>query len=132
MYVCVCLYYPNFELQVSEALGHFYTDLKKTYVRVAWEHWDTLHVDSVRSEKLKENFRKVYYAYSPHKEEDVFVIAPWIPGPRYTSATAGKPNQPYTTPPRARSTTPTMSRSPCRSATQGSRKPMARPASVRN
>ncbi len=71
-------------LQVKEELIKYYGHLKKVHVRTAFDHWNYLYTDSIRSEKLRENFRKVYCAYSPHKEEDVFVITPWIPGPSYT------------------------------------------------
>ena len=81
-------------------MGQYYGELQKCHVKTASDHWETLNVKSVKSGTLRENFHKVYLAYSPHKEEDVLVIAPWIPGPRYTSATAGKPSSSYTPTPR--------------------------------
>ncbi|KAL3868740.1 hypothetical protein ACJMK2_041509 [Sinanodonta woodiana] len=36
---------------------------------------------SCRTQKALENFKQVYMTYTPQKEDDTFLIYPWIPGP---------------------------------------------------
>lgn len=76
---------PKIRVKVSEAMDKYYGALRKAHVQTAWEHWHRLHPEQIRSEKLRHAFRACYKAYSPHKENEVFAICPWIPGPRYTS-----------------------------------------------
>jgi len=96
---------PMVRAKVSKALGKYYDKLKNAYVRTDWAHWDHLN-KFITSEKLRENFKQVYCAYSPHQVENVFVITPWIPGPRYTSRQPGKAITHQGNPPRSSSCVP--------------------------
>ncbi|KAJ8306259.1 hypothetical protein KUTeg_016804, partial [Tegillarca granosa] len=71
--VCNCNFY---NLQKAS-----YSKLRGATVKNSFEHWERLYADTIRSKKLLENFRTVYRAYSPHKEQEAFVVAPWTPGP---------------------------------------------------
>jgi hypothetical protein len=68
-------------------MDDYYQKLRSATVQNAWDHWDRLYADNIRPKKLLENFRTVYRAYSPHKEEEAFVVCPWIPGLRHISHT---------------------------------------------
>lgn len=59
----------------------YYEKLRVASVKNAYEHWDKLYADTIRPKKLLENFRIVYRAYSPHKEDEAFVVCPWMRGP---------------------------------------------------
>ncbi|XP_052095574.1 uncharacterized protein LOC127730974 [Mytilus californianus] len=72
---------PNIREKATNALDDYYHKLRKVSVKNSYEHWDNLYADTIRPKKLLENFRTVYRAYSPHKEEEAFVVTPWIPGP---------------------------------------------------
>ncbi|XP_063401644.1 uncharacterized protein LOC134685637 [Mytilus trossulus] len=72
---------PNIREKATYALDDYYHKLRIVSVKNSYEHWDNLYADTIRSKKLLANFRTVYRAYSPHKEEEAFVVAPWIPGP---------------------------------------------------
>ena len=79
-----CLYFVlsfPFSSQAKDATDSYYHELRQTEIKNAWEHWDRLYGDVIRPEKLLDNFRKVYSAYSPHREEESFVVCPWGPGP---------------------------------------------------
>lgn len=67
--------------QAKQAIDAYYHDLRQTEIRNAWNHWDRLYADVIQPEKLLTNFRTVYSAYSPHREEEAFVVCPWKPGP---------------------------------------------------
>ena len=67
--------------KTKNATDIYYRQLRQAEIRNAWEHWDKLYADVIRPKKLLENFRKVYDAYSPHREEESFVVCPWKPGP---------------------------------------------------
>ena len=68
-------------LQAHEAIDAYYNNLRRAEIKNAWDHWDRLYADVITSKKLLENFRVVYGAYSPHREEEAFVVCPWKPGP---------------------------------------------------
>ncbi|XP_052775065.1 uncharacterized protein LOC128213426 isoform X2 [Mya arenaria] len=67
--------------KVEEAIDVYYHNMRQAAIRNAWDHWDRLYADSTLRKKLQKNFRVVYSAYSPHREEEAFVLAPWKPGP---------------------------------------------------
>ncbi|KAH3814057.1 uncharacterized protein LOC127835933 [Dreissena polymorpha] len=67
--------------KAKEAIDAYYHNLRQTEIRNAWDHWDRLYADVVLPKKLLRNFREVYSAYSPHREEEAFVVCPWKPGP---------------------------------------------------
>ncbi|XP_052689051.1 uncharacterized protein LOC128167390 [Crassostrea angulata] len=72
---------PNIREQARKAMGEFYHNMQKACVVHSLEHWEKLYADTIRPKKMLENFRTVYRAYSPHKEEEAFVVCPWMPGP---------------------------------------------------
>ncbi|XP_071119319.1 uncharacterized protein [Haliotis cracherodii] len=72
---------PNIREKVSQAIDDYYESLRQAHVQTALDHWDRIYSDRIRSHKLMENFREVYQAYSPHKQEEAFVVCPWVPGP---------------------------------------------------
>lgn len=67
--------------QAREAIDAYYHHLRQAEIKNAWDHWDRLYADVITPKKLLENFRVVYGAYSPHREEEAFVVCPWQPGP---------------------------------------------------
>lgn len=67
--------------KAKQAIDAYYHHLRQAEIRNAWEHWDRLYADEVLPKKLLANFRKVYATYSPHREEEAFVVCPWKPGP---------------------------------------------------
>lgn len=67
--------------KATQAIRDYYQSMRRATVQNASAHWDKLYADTIRPKKLLENFRTVYRAYSPHKEEEAFVVCPWIPGP---------------------------------------------------
>ncbi|XP_074640153.1 uncharacterized protein LOC141898228 [Tubulanus polymorphus] len=71
---------PIIRQKVSKAVNSYYSNLRKRTVAHALQHWGMLYPGRIPSEKLLKNFLRVYRAYSPHKEEETFVICPWIPG----------------------------------------------------
>ncbi|CAH1776219.1 unnamed protein product [Owenia fusiformis] len=75
---------PNIRTKVSDVIDDYYTALRRLKVKTAFEHWENLHTDKIPTVNLQESFRRVYRAYSPHAENEVFVVCPWIPGPGYT------------------------------------------------
>ncbi|XP_048255853.1 uncharacterized protein LOC124111781 [Haliotis rufescens] len=72
---------PNIREKVSQAIDDYYESLRQAHVQTGLDHWDRIYSDRIRSHKLMENFREVYRAYSPHKQEEAFVVCPWVPGP---------------------------------------------------
>ncbi|XP_060077399.1 uncharacterized protein LOC132556953 [Ylistrum balloti] len=72
---------PNIREKATQAINDYYQNMRKATVKDAYTNWDKLYADTIRPKKLLENFRTVYRAYSPHKEEDAFVVCPWMPGP---------------------------------------------------
>ncbi|XP_053394787.1 uncharacterized protein LOC123524514 [Mercenaria mercenaria] len=67
--------------KAKRAIDAYYQDLRQAEIRNAWDHWDQLYADVIVPKKLLNNFRTVYSAYSPHREEEAFVVCPWKPGP---------------------------------------------------
>lgn len=67
--------------QATQAIDAYYHNLRQAEIRNAWDHWDRLYADVILPKKLVSNFKKVYAAYSPHREEEAFVLCPWKPGP---------------------------------------------------
>ena len=119
-------------VQVTEAINKYYRDLRKAHVQTAWEHWHRLHTEQIRSDKLRNAFRICYKAYSPHKENEVFALCPWIPGryPRYTSrSTPGASPSPLRSSPSPAGTR--FSRPSSRASDGGSRWPLGRTGSGR-
>ncbi|XP_064626353.1 uncharacterized protein LOC135487024 [Lineus longissimus] len=72
---------PQIRKEVSSAVNGYYSKLRKRTVRTAWNHWGDLHADQIHSKTLQANLWRSYKAYSPCREEEAFVICPWIPGP---------------------------------------------------
>ncbi|KAK3092005.1 hypothetical protein FSP39_024396 [Pinctada imbricata] len=72
---------PEEPPRATIALDEFYKNMQKETVRHSYEHWEKLYADTIRPKKLMNNFLSVYRAYSPHKQEEAFVVCPWIPGP---------------------------------------------------
>ncbi|XP_021375344.1 uncharacterized protein LOC110464451 [Mizuhopecten yessoensis] len=72
---------PNIREKATQAINDYYQNMRKATVKDAFTNWDKLYADTIRPKKLLENFRTVYRAYSPHKEENAFVVCPWMPGP---------------------------------------------------
>nr|XP_022319155.1 uncharacterized protein LOC111121949 [Crassostrea virginica] len=72
---------PNIREQARKAMDEFYHNMQRACVVHSLEHWEKLYADTIRPKKLLENFRIVYRAYSPHKEEEAFVVCPWMPSP---------------------------------------------------
>ncbi|XP_033738253.1 uncharacterized protein LOC117325865 [Pecten maximus] len=72
---------PNIREKATQAINDYYQNMRKATVKDAYTNWEKLYADTIRPKKLLENFRTVYRAYSPHKEEDAFVVCPWMPGP---------------------------------------------------
>ncbi|KAL4225708.1 EF-hand domain pair [Mactra antiquata] len=66
--------------KAKQAIDAYYHNLRQAEIKNAWEHWDKLYADVI-PEKLLRNFKVVYSAYSPHREEEAFVVCPWKPGP---------------------------------------------------
>lgn len=70
--------------------------MRQAEIKNAWDHWDRLYADIIRPKKLLENFRVVYASYSPHREEEAFVVCPWKPGPfrfiRHSTQPGSPPN----------------------------------------
>lgn len=94
---------PNIREQARKAMDEFYHNMQKACVVHSLEHWEKLYADTIRPKKLLENFRIVYRAYSPHKEEEAFVVCPWMPGPRlYTRRRINPLNHQMVRPQKAR------------------------------
>ncbi|XP_069127042.1 uncharacterized protein [Argopecten irradians] len=72
---------PNIREKATQAINDYYQNMRKATVKDAYTNWEKLYADTIRPKKLLENFRTVYRAYSPHKEENAFVVCPWMPGP---------------------------------------------------
>lgn len=72
---------PFLSYQARKAMDEFYHNMQRACVVHSLEHWEKLYADTIRPKKLLENFRIVYRAYSPHKEEEAFVVCPWMPSP---------------------------------------------------
>ncbi|ESO88326.1 hypothetical protein LOTGIDRAFT_234643 [Lottia gigantea] len=71
---------PDIRERVKKAVDDYYANLRKGFVRTACEHWEELYANHRGSKKLFEHFREVYRSYSPQKEEEAFVVCPWVPG----------------------------------------------------
>jgi len=67
--------------QAKEATDAYYHNLRQAEIRNAWDHWDRLYAETTLPKNLQRNFRVVYSAYSPTREEEAFVVCPWAPGP---------------------------------------------------
>ncbi|KAK3577550.1 hypothetical protein CHS0354_026517 [Potamilus streckersoni] len=67
--------------KAEEAANSYYKNLRQAAINQANQHWNKLSVDLITPKKVMENFKQVYLAYSPQKEDATFLIYPWIPGP---------------------------------------------------
>ncbi|XP_046565784.1 uncharacterized protein LOC124274467 [Haliotis rubra] len=90
---------PNIREKVSKAIDDYYESLRQAHVQTGLDHWDRIYSHRIRSHKLMENFREVYRAYSPHKQEEAFVVCPWVTGPfRHIPSPKNGPRSPSATP----------------------------------
>ncbi|XP_067679054.1 uncharacterized protein [Haliotis asinina] len=89
---------PNIREKVSKAIDDYYESLRQAHVQKGLDHWDRIYSHRIRSHKLMENFREVYRAYSPHKQEEAFVVCPWVMGPfRHIPSPKNGPRSPSAT-----------------------------------
>lgn len=67
--------------KAEQVLDDYYLELSQEEIQNAWNHWDRLYANVIQPERLLRSFKTIYSAYFPHREEEAFVVCPWIPGP---------------------------------------------------